>query len=541
MVLKNPPKSLRQISLEKITSMTGKWMMTSSTRSFAISDIDATERQTQIESETDKCIRRIQDFLFGQLPVGIIDDLSDRLASMLTRKIKNKAIHDALDDRDVDCPHCHALQVLARMSRIFLDPRVRSLNLDLFDELMKKEIVKSGVQHLEGKRVLRLMVDRIPVCFAQFNMGFQNLTSLQYLTLDFGINNDTLAALGKHCPNLEHLEINYCMRLEDVGLASLSAGCKNLKNLLLTNALCISTEGFADAIVALPKLERLGRNVPLYSIICVVRQKYPNKTVSLKDLGSYGSIFKAGSDLDAIVQVCPNLSKIYVDSTDLSPLSGSKNLTSLHLMGVRDGPHHKNLIELLSLIGSQITTLEIKITLDLTRSDLEEIGRMCPRLKSLKLKDCGTAGDFSKVRVTDIFKSLNVLYFSPKLPETSMSVHTAVFFLTNALNVEEVYIEGCPELSDEHLKKVLELGGLACLRILQLASIGYQSYAGLTLASMEALMESCQRLEELGNMNKWNVEYKLFKGYKKYFKEKNFKLRLSNESMREILIARPYL
>ena len=518
-------------------------MMTSSDRSFAITTDDATIRRIQINVKTDECIDRIRKFLFGQLPIGIIDDLTDLLASMMTRKIKTKTFHDALDDRDEDCPHCHALQVLTRMTRIFLDERVRSLNLDLFDELMKKEILKAGVHSFETKRVLKLSIDRLPVCIGQFNLGIEKMTSLKYLTLDFGISNETLDALGRFCPLLEHLEITFSFRINDFGLARLADGCKNLRTLLLTNALCITPEGFADALVALPKLEQLGKEVPLFSIIRTVRRKYPNKVLSLKQFENYGSVFgKDGSHLETVVQVCPNLSKLslFVDCPDLSALSGLRNISSLHLMGVRRGPHHNNLIDLLSLVGKQITTLEIRKTSVLTISDLENIGQMCPRLETLILQQCETVSDVPKVRANDLgkFRSLNVLYFSPDSPDTSTAVNTALFLVMNARNVEEVYIEGCSQLGDEDLKRILDLGGFTLLRILQLTSIGYQSYAGLSLASMDALMDSCDRLEELGNMNKWNVDYKLFKSLKKQFKWNNLKLKLSNESLKEIFDAK---
>jgi len=520
--------------MEKITSMTVQWMMQSSSKIFkAITSDDPDSRRIQIESETDDCIRRIRNFLFGQLPIGIIDELSELLASQMAEKI-----YYGLDGRDEDCPRSHTRQVLTRMTRIFLDERVRSLNLDLFDELMKKEILKTGVHQFESKRELKLSMNLLPVSIGQFNLGLQKMTSLTYLTLDFGINDETLAALGRFSPLLERLESTFSFEVTDFGLARLSDGCKNLRNLLLTNARC-TPEGYADALVALPKLERLGKDVRMFSIISALKQKYPNEVLSLKHFKNFGSDF---GNLDTVVQVCPNLSKltVYVDRTDLSVLSGLKNLSSLHLKGVTRGPHHKNLMELLHRIGGQITTLEIKETSGLTRSDLEDIGRMCPRLETLILQQCEIVGNGAKVRTNDMdnFSSLKVLEFSPESPDTPTAVKTAMFLALNARNVEEVYIEGCSQLCDEDLETIIDLGGFAFLRILKLTAIGHQSYAGLTLASLNALMDSCDRLEELGDMNKWNVDFKLFNCFEKQIKENNLKLKLSFESLEEIFDAK---
>ena len=116
-------------------------------------------------------------------------------------------IHNSMGESDWECPDCHNIVVATRFSHIFLDPNVKSLDLELFDDSTRRELMKS-ISLFKGKTVLNLSVMKLPICIMEFNLSLKNLNTLRSLTIDFAIQNETLTALGRYCPLLEHLEID---------------------------------------------------------------------------------------------------------------------------------------------------------------------------------------------------------------------------------------------------------------------------------------------------------------------------------------------
>ena len=461
------------------------------------------------------------------------------MAQMLSNFIEKKMIHNSMGESDWECPDCHNIVVATRFAHIFLDPRVKTLNLELFDDTTRRELMKA-VSLFKGKTVLNLTVMKLPICIMELNLSLKNLTTLRSLTMDFAVVNETLTALGRYCPLLEHLEIDRCYRLRDSGLKDLVAGCKNLRKLIFTSPSSISTEGFADALMALPKLEYLGRAQSLLVVLAEVYHRDPYRKLKLKHFeNSYAEILgNNGLALELLTNICPDLVKlnVHVSCPNLISLSNLKKLRHFHLKGLTRAPHHRSLIEALKCIGKQLVSLEIRKTTELTTEDLETIGHLCPNLKSLILQQCTVLNNWNSKpgKFNNAFKSLKVFYFSPYDTSDVVNVDAVLFTLKNALDVEQVYIEGCRYVRDAHFKDLLEYGGLQQLQKLQVTTNGYtHGLAELTFATILALTTGCKDLVVLGDLHKWNVEYKYVKDMRRVVKEKNIKLDFSKDSLKQ--------
>jgi hypothetical protein len=458
---------------------------------------------------------------------------------MISNFIGKKMVHNSVGESDWECPDCHNIVVATQFSHLFLDPRVKKLNLEMFDDSTRRELMKS-ISLFKGKTVLVLSVMKLPICIMELNMSLKNLNTLRFLTMDFAVQNETLTALGRHCPLLEHLEIDRCYRLKDSGLKDLIAGCKNLRNLIFISPSCISTEGFVDALLSLPKLEYLGRAQSILVVLAQVYQRDPYRKLKLKHFeNTYSEILgNNGLALELLTNVCPDLVKlnVHVSCPNLISLSNLKKLAQLHLKGLTKAPHHRNLIEVLKHIGKQLVTLEIRKTTELTNEDLETIGYLCPNVTNLILQQCSTLNEWTNKpsTFTNAFKSLKVFYFSPYNTSDVNDVEAIVFTLKNALNVEQVYIEGCRFISDAHFKELLEFGALGQLQKLQVTMNGYTNgLEELTFATVLALTTNCPDLVVVGELYKWNLLYKYVKDMRRVVKEKNIKLDFSKDCLKQ--------
>jgi hypothetical protein len=537
---RKPVTSLRQISLEKIPFLVERGLKTLSATSFAdVSELENfTVRKEEIARQTDECISVIGQFVFGQLPLEVVKDLAEILAAWLSRFVKNTR-HRKSEDR---CLICHNILVSVRFSRLFLDPRIKCLDLELFHELCRRELLKSS-RKFEGKQVLNLMTaPDIRMYDYRLQVGLTGrLGSILSLSLDYSISNETLISIGRSCPLLENLEIVKCYRFRDSGMESLAGGCKNLKRISFISPSGITIEGFADALLALPKLERLGRGQSLFSILRSVREKDSGVILPLRQFeNSYFEVIgEAENDLTVLTEVCPYIVRFeaHVDCPDLTKLSALKHLRSLHLKGLKKGPHHKKIETLLKNIGSQLHKLEIRRCSEVSRKDLENIGNWCPNLETLILQQCSSEDEVFEVKKmpSKTFAKLRVFYFSP-YPSTpdKTSITPLYSILGNASNLEEVYIEECTLLSDDFIQSIIESGGLRLLRKFQVSATGfYNFYEFLTMETVAMLSFRCEMLEELGNLNNWNICQKaviaIFRGLKK----KNLILELSADSLKK--------
>ena len=543
MSLHNPCKSLRQISLEKLQVIFNQGIQNSSVMSFSEVEgiLRVESRHKQILLLTDRHIKQMRDFLLGQLPCDVINDLVEFLSVWLTDYIDEKTIHKMIGRSDIECPNCHNIVVATRFSRLFLDSRVKKLDLDFLGDILKRELVK-GIDKCLGKKVLNLSHLQLPISIEHLNKSLKsNMKSLRFLKIDFLIQNSTLAAIGSSCPLLEHIELDQCFSVNNKGLSKVVKGCKNLKTLLFGSPPAISSQGFADALLSLPKLERIGRScISLISILRLVSEKYPKKVLKLKffENACKEVIGQDDSFMELVSRMCPELRHVslQVYCPDLSSLSKLRNLQSLRLKGIIKGAHHQQLTSLLSKIGHQLTTIELRKTSDLSIADVKTIGLLCPNLDTLILHEC-SINENSVVpfqTVKNNFLNLRVIYFSPTKSASNCPVEMLTFILKSAVTIEEVYVEECYQLTDEHLISVLESGGLQLLRKFQVSCFGhYPTYNNLSLVSVHALTQLCTNLVDIGNLYKWNVNPKVISDLVRIIKDKNLKIKFSTESLKK--------
>ena len=535
-------KTLQQLSLEAVVGLSQMGIDKSAAKSYekVTGDLNSKTRVQKILEYTDRDIRKVGQFMFGFLANDVINDLIKLFLRVVSKVIEKEQTHKLFELSDLECFSCHNIIVSTRFLKLCLDSRVTTLDLNLVNGSLQKKYLLREMSKCGGKRVANLSDTALPISIKEFNKNIMNnFSALRYLKIDFFVDNSTLGAIGRTCHQLEHLELDQCFVLNHSGLHKLIKGCKNIRTLLFGSSTLITDQGYATALLTLPRLERIGRiGIRLISVIKLVHSMAPERQLNLKFLESNEKelITNNESCLEIITRVCPGLRHITLSvfCPKLSPLAKLNKLNSIHLNGFGAGNHHKSLSEILNTQGHQISTIELSTSAGISVSDIYRIGQSCPYLECLILRNCSfiqdTQEDTSPVeKLNRMFPHLKILYFTPAQQDSALDILTTI--LMAAPNIEELYIEECPDISDDVFLDLIDSNSIQLLRVLQINSLRQAKiYTKLTTITVHATIDVCHDLVELGDISKWNIDAKTMAGLKSVISENNFDLKLSNDS-----------
>lgn len=186
------------------------------------------------------------------------------------------------------------------------------------------------------------------------------------------LNNACLAAIGESCAQLEELKIYHTANVDVEGVSKLQIGCRRLHSVMLYNC------GLVDDQC----MEVLAQFSALRSLVLIDCQKVTPKGVV--------SLIVKNPDLKALTLYCSSKS-FYADVAPLAEevyntLSGEmrgfrlNGLQNLCVRGVGGG-----FLRLLTVLCSQVTSLDLREACLVTSEDLIEVLMTCERLKTLDL------------------------------------------------------------------------------------------------------------------------------------------------------------
>ena len=534
-------KTLQQLSLEAVVALIQMGIDKSAAKSYekVAGDLNLKTRVQNILKSTDRDIKEIGQFMFGSLAKDIINDLIRLFLRAVSKGIEKQQAHRLFDLTDLECFTCHNIITSTRFLKLCLDSRVTTLDLNNIGGSQKKYLLRE-MSKCGGKRVANLSETTLPISIKEFNENIMNnFSALRYLKIDFFVDNTTLAIIGRTCHQLEHLEIDQSFVLNNTGLNKLIKGCKNIRTLLFGSSTLITHQAYATALLTLPRLERIGRiGIGLISVIKLVHTMAPERQLNLRFLESNEKelITNNESSLEIVTSVCPDLRHISLSVffPKLSTLAKLNKLNSIHLNGIGAGNHHKSLTEILNTHGRQITTIQLSISAGISVSDLYRIGQSCPYLECLILRNCSFIQDTEDTnpveKINRIFPHLKILYFTPAQQENALNILMTI--LMAATNIEELYIEECPDISDDIFLDLIDSHSIHLLKVLQINSLRHSKiYSKLTAITVHALIDICHDLVELGDISKWNIDTKTMAGLKRVISENNLDIKISNDSL----------
>ncbi|XP_046436357.1 uncharacterized protein LOC124188067 [Neodiprion fabricii] len=245
------------------------------------------------------------------------------------------------------------------------------------------------------------------------------LENLRELYLPQQCNNNDLAIIGSCCPLLQVLDVSNSPDVDDYGLQALQP-CSDLRVL----DFCfwrVSNVGVNDLLSAHPKLEELNARKTVRLRMCVGLDfdllSRP-LTMVCPSMKRYCVRFKPVTNeiLHALITLFPNLTYLRIFGQvegDLRLLQKLKMLNALDFSGGVSHPSTNNLRELLTIIGANISSLDMKnlycVGVFLTQDDMNFLYESCKNVEYLTFvyerSSCGdklVVPPFPKLKELDV-------------------------------------------------------------------------------------------------------------------------------------------
>lgn len=329
--------------------------------------------------------------------------------------------------------------------------------------------------------------------------------TIRQLTLRYTCDDEILALVGKHCSQLERLDISGSENITDTGMRSLYE--KRIQDVFkgfndLTKTLTIVDIGGPGAqhlpvsqvsllLRFLPNLKSLGSFERTGAAVEMLFSEDPTLRFNLVYIHD---LYTPIQRLNIIAKSCPKLTGIYLDcakGTAVQNIHLLKELRSLKLHKIRwtdveialRGLNHKLRTLYLSTIWGTI--------------DVYQLSLYCPMLTRLELHGASlmsSAPDLESPCIA-LPELVEVLVY-----RTTLSGLMAKSFLVSSQRLEHVAFGECNQITDSQLISCLTDSSLTELRELWLGQANK-----LTMASLECLMEKCPAITSIGNLAGWGL------------------------------------
>lgn len=336
----------------------------------------------------------------------------------------------------------------------------------------------------------------------------KHLPHLTKLTIPHIANDNLLKHISDYCKNLRHLDISGETDITDIGLEYLSYG-ESRHNLTILDIGSLGEENVCHTDIAM-LLMNLDNLVSLVSYSFVGRSlqyildnkdpAFRCKLVYLHDTGT------KAKTMDAIIDTCPNLQDLYIDSPE------SNTLVKLSKVNLRRLKLYKfNCSELLTLLESNgnytrhLTVIKGRGTMEIHR-----LIRCCPNLIDLDfymMDSLSFSGDhgFLDLQGLEILSSpisqpglRNLLSLSTTLKRLAIDSVTfndedfsSLMIEKDFYHLEDVWFTTAPNLS---------------MASVEVSSIQPKSQSCTpTSPFFQILMDRCPELQSLGQLSGWSL------------------------------------
>ncbi|XP_064098778.1 uncharacterized protein LOC135209986 [Macrobrachium nipponense] len=421
----------------------------------------------------------VREILIDSLTPGIMEEL---LNTILARDEEVEAIVRYL-----------ALQLL-------LNPGVRNLSIGNFPEtyysMVLEVISKNGTGiHQLDLRGIWIGTDHRNALLRVL----RRLDDIRRLTLRYNCDDEMLSTIGKYCNRLQKIDVSGSRNITEEGLRKLCSNPSRVCIDLLKHSLQIVDLGGPGAqslppshvkylFVTLPNLVSVGSYECTGQAVELFYNTYPGRKLGLLYMHD---LTTTSARLSCIAKTCPNLQAIYFDSpkgTVVQYLDMLKKVNELKLHKVR----WTDVEILLPKMGPNIRSLYLLTVFG--DVNLADLGSWCTDLRRLEFHNVSLVS-LDSTKDSAFEKVVEFLVYS-----SQMSVMSVRLIFNQCKAVERLSLGDCGQLSDAAVTSSLIDGSLCKIKELWLGVA-----VGLTISTIQSLIEHCPMLTDVGNIANWNV------------------------------------
>lgn len=363
------------------------------------------------------------------------------------------------------------------------------------------------------------------------------LVNLTHLSLNLITTDEILICVGNSCPKLEVINIVSRIRqdistdhtpgitlkfcVSDIGLRSLQ-NCRNLKRITMNKIVNhhhanqgISLVGVRDLMRALPKLEFISFGA-LGKILC---SDHWNEDQTLK-LTTFCEVDPMYVNVERLVKICPHIQHISLsvplvigangninannkNCTDILMALANSSLT-LRIVELQHFPYGEAFQALLKSKGHTIVELLFRASEAMHSEHLIFIGKQCPNLTKLHLKEVGMEerplGFTPEIRRLRLFSKLSFVHISGRLWNPNVIIPLLLYA---ALDIKQVGLLNMSNRANMDLTvmRLFQNNPLASLSNLSL-------YSGcfLSMSVIRQLVFDCPQLRALSFLQSETID-----------------------------------
>jgi hypothetical protein len=416
------------------------------------------------------------------LPVSFRRPLSEHAVETVTNIIETYDIggRSRLGRPVITCRRRYEVVCLFILKAVFL-PCIEECNIDNIRSEFAQELLSQSLETNTNITRLILPEDASAKVSQCVFSNLQTLRRLQEFTFHCSCTTDIVIELGKHCILLRLLDVTKSRLVTDECVGYLM----NLQNLekLHVSGTSISGTYYSLLLSSLPRIQ----NITWWSSVDIILQN-----ITKECLPSVNHLCGVVSETSLVKKLCPQIRHLLVLLGTDSSL-GIIHLTEVVTLELIDCDYTIGKIRILfENMGFRLTHLDIFLVENI---NISEIIKCCSVLMTLICRYCG------------IILPENLI-FPPELPHfksvkkitllNNSDLRTFHKYLHHYVNLEVLVAECFRELDNVTVSAILNAGGFRKLSDIVLVFCGY-----LTLQTAMLLIEKCDNLRRLGNLNAW--------------------------------------
>lgn len=355
----------------------------------------------------------------------------------------------------------------------------------------------ASIQRLDLKGLWIRETNKLAFCKV-----IRRLNEIRNLTLRYVCDDELLQIIGKHCRKLERLDISGSDKISEVGLVNfienpsksldgfISDICASLQIIDLggPGAQHLSPNLGAKLIRSLPHLKSLGSYEKACQSIEIIYKDNPNYKCDIRYLHDVGT---NSQRLSAVAKMCPEIQAIYLDcpgSTAVRYLHMLKKMTEIKLRKVK----WEDLKFLLENCGTKLRNIFLLTVWD--PISLIELGSYCPNVVRLEMHFVSLiCSETTHPTALQKIKELHI--FNSRITTTC-----AKLIVNQCISIQVLSLGDCAQLTDAAI-----ISSLMDYSLKQVQSIWFGLAENLTERTINALIDHCPMLTNLGNLAGWNV------------------------------------
>lgn len=463
-------------------------------------------------------LRRILEY---NVPCFLFDELCDGLFREIPKMVDR--IKGRMSIRTSMGEFLGQIQIAVALAEIIIGPNLTTCNFEEMPKMLQ-QIFYNKLNWLTGLKYLNL--GSLSGGWKTADMektvlnGLLNMPNLRQLSLNYDCTNTIILALIDTCPQLQMLDLTSSKLISNDSV-NLLMRMKTLRSVQLHRT-SVTIEGYVKLLLGLPNLEDIGRYDEIGRCLEYIVDNYPDKKEFA--LRKFTSRYVTTRFLQILASHCPRMQHISIFFNvlicELMSLVGINELSNLCLLACDF--FSDQIRDVLAVKGCNITHLHLEHVDQIDSNALMYISQFCPDLKVLTIYNCELLESTSMHMKTPVIPPFMNLEYLTVVAECQL--YHLEFLLSTCLQIKSIKLGTLVPTSDYLFDRVL------CRNTMEhLEELSIVCSEGLTIAMAYKLVEVCQKLTVLNELEGWVriQDYELEK-FMQFIKVNNFDLHIES-------------